>query len=70
MSGHEREDRRETDRGGFITIKAVHVWGPFVLQLAMLIGGYYRLEQKVDDMNARLDRVETQIMELRAHVWK
>lgn len=57
-------------RGGYITIKAVHVWGPFIFQLVMLAGAWFRLEQKVSDLSSQVDRLNSEIVELRTHVWK
>lgn len=57
-------------RSGYITIKAAHVWGPFVFQLVVLVGGWFTLQQKVVDLEQRVEGLQQQIVELRAHLYK
>lgn len=57
-------------RSGYITIKAVHVWGPFFFQLVVLAGGWFSLQQKVTDMQGTIDRMQNEIVELRIRLYK
>lgn len=66
MGPYKQDDRR----GGYITIKAVHVWGPFALQLVVLIGGWFTLQQKVTDLQATVDHLEHRIEMLEQRMWK
>jgi hypothetical protein len=66
----DNEDKRATDGEGYITVKAIHVWGPFIFQLVVLLGGYFAGQQKLTDMQTQLDRLQAEIVELRAHAWK
>lgn len=54
---------------GYITIKAIHVWAPFVLQLVVLIGGWFTLQQKVTDLQGYVQHLENEIVELRSHLY-
>ena len=62
-------ERREQSKG-YITIKAVHVWAPFVFQLVVLVGGWFTLQQKVTDLERTVEGLQQQIIELRSHLYK
>jgi hypothetical protein len=66
----EDRNRRAADTGGFITIKAVHVWGPFIFQVALLIGGWFTLQQKVADLEHTVEGLQAQIVELRTRLYR
>jgi hypothetical protein len=61
---------KDDRRNGYITIKAVHVWMPFIFQLVVLIGGWFSLQQRVTDMQATMERMQAEIVELRTHLYR
>jgi hypothetical protein len=61
---------KDDRRNGYITIKAVHVWMPFIFQLVVLLGGWFSLQQRVDDMRSTIDHMQSEIIELRAHLYR
>jgi hypothetical protein len=49
-------------------------FGPFLLQLVMLLGGYFALRQQVSDLQDTVNnmnaRFQAEIIELRSHAWR
>jgi hypothetical protein len=64
--GPERRDPPQSGMGA----EKLRILGPFLLQLVMIVGGYYALTQQVKDLEQKVDGLQAQIVELRGHVWK